>query len=474
MTWRAPVIRGCTLLMEAIWTYALVAFSVAAITDGGDPSFLGVCAVVLASYGISRLLQGSELSLGIIRVWGTVLSFLVFYAIVRVDFFGDWRFWDFSWANDLFNHTEVTMRDQVPAVFGVPMLWGFWVRGIFRGQETTTFDDVATSFGIGVLIVAFVELFQGQLDDSPALIGRIAVPYVAFGLFAIALAHSAQAETDRGRPFERTLLVAIGVSVAALALVAAVVALFDLATGWNAARDTGRVVLDAGADVGRVIAWPFEKLLDGIFAALIWLRDLILGAPPPPQTAQATSEQGSCVQALVDQGRTLQQAMDQCNPKPRELPEWVQQLVRVLIAAPIVALGVLATALLFTRFRRRKAAGELKESAYVSGRLASDLSDLWHGLLGRLRPNVHLGRDHVDAVRKLYYEVLDDGERHGVTRQPSQTPNELAPVLDRTFQSQAPSDVTLAFDDARYGQRPAPDSAVRRLREEWERLRGQS
>jgi hypothetical protein len=74
----------------------------------------------------------------------------------------------------------------------------------------------------------------------------------------------------------------------------------------------------------------------------------------------------------------------------------------------------------------------------------------------------------------LYYEVLDDGERHGVSRRPSQTPNELAPALERTFQGPAPGHITNAFDDARYGQRPTPDAEVRRLREEWERLRGQT
>ena len=49
---------------------------------------------------------------------------------------------------------------------------------------------------------------------------------------AASLAASARAETDRGRPFERTLLTTMGFSILALALVAAVVALFDLAIYW--------------------------------------------------------------------------------------------------------------------------------------------------------------------------------------------------------------------------------------------------
>ncbi|HXH21043.1 MAG TPA: DUF4129 domain-containing protein [Dehalococcoidia bacterium] len=471
MSWRTPVIRGCVLLMEAMWTYALVAFAVAAITDGGDPSFAGVCAVVLSSYAISRVLQGSELSLGVLRAWGAGLSFMLFYAIVRVDFFGDWRFWDFSWANDLFNSTEASMRAHVDAVFGVPMLWGFWIRGVLRGQETATFEDVVQSFGIGVLIMAFVQLFQGGLGDSPAMVGRIAVPFVAFGLFAIALAHSAQAETDRGRPFERTLLVSVGVSVLALAFLAAVVALFDLATGWSVARDGANALVDAGEAAGKVIAWPLMLLLDGIFAVLVFLRDLILGQPAPQQPQpQAGQQPGDCVQALIDAGRTMEQALKDCSPEPRELPEWVKDLVRVMIAVPIVGTIVLFTALLFTRFRQRRRTGELKESAYVAGRLSSDLSDLWHGLLNRLRPNIHFGSEHADPVRQLYFEVLREGEHRGVARRPAQTPDELAPSLDRTFHGDVPGDITRAFDDARYGARPPPEPEVRRLRERWQRL----
>lgn len=473
MSWRSPSIRFCTLLMESMWTYAVVAFSVAAITYGGDPSFIGVCFVVFASYGISRFLQDSDFSLGVIRVWGTILSFLIFYGIIRVDFFGNWRFWDFSWANDLFYHTEDTMRDQVAAVFGVPMLMGFWARGVLRGQESNTFDDVVASFGIGVLIVAFVEVFQGRLNDSPALVGQIAVPFVAFGLFAIGLAHSAQAETDRGRPFERTLLTAVGFSILALAAVAAVVALFDVATGWQAARDGTGTLLDVAGDVGKIVAWPLLQLLNGIFAVIIWLRDLILGTPPPPQVQPQPMDEGAdCIRALMDdRGLSLEQATRQCNPQPGSLPEWVQVLVRIIIATPFVGLAILAVALLFNRFRKRGRPGELKESAYVSGRLASDLTDLWHGLLNRLRPNIHFGREHLDPVRRLYFDLLDDGERRGVERKPHQTPNELVPALDGAFHAATPGHITAAFDEARYGERLPPEADVRRLREEWERLR---
>lgn len=473
MTWRDPVIRGSVLLMEAIWTYALVAFAIAAIADGGNASIAGVGAVVLFSYGISRFLQSTDLSLGVLRVWGTMASFLLFYAIVRVDFFGDWRLWDFSWANDVFNHTEDSMRENTPAVFGIPMLWCFWIRGVLRGQETATFESVVASFGAGVLIIAVVEAFQAQVEDTPSLVGLVAVPFVAFGLFAIGLAHSARAETDRGRPFERTLLTTMGFSILALALVAAVVALFDLATGWGAARDASAALVDVGQIVGNIILWPIEQVLNVVFEVIIWLRNLILGEPQPPQVGQGEQgEMRTCVQIMTeDRGMTMERALKECNPDPKHLPDWIKLLVRIIIATPFVGLAVLMTALMFSRFRKVRRAGELKESAYQQGRLASDLSDLWHNLLGRLRPNIHLGREHLDPVRRLYFEMLDDAEGRGISRDPGQTPDELAPSLERTFRGSAPGLITTAFDDVRYGSRSPSEQEARRLRDEWERLR---
>src|SRR5262249_17242738 len=104
--WRIPVTRGALLLMEAMWCYALTAFLVAGAGHGGKPSFIAALLVVSIPFLISRFLQQTDLSLGILRAWGALLSILLFYAIIRIDFFGDWRLWDFGWADNLFAHTH--------------------------------------------------------------------------------------------------------------------------------------------------------------------------------------------------------------------------------------------------------------------------------------------------------------------------------------------------------------------------------
>jgi hypothetical protein len=76
-------------------------------------------------------------------------------------------------------------------------------------------------------------------------------------------------------------------------------------------------------------------------------------------------------------------------------------------------------------------------------------------------------------VRRLYFDVLDDAENRGLHRAPAQTPDEFAPALDGRFHAATPGEITSAFDEARYGARVRPDAEVRRLREDWERLRDQ-
>src|SRR5262249_30272904 len=157
--------RGALLLMESIWVYALVAFLVAALTSHpGKPPFLACLLVVAAPFLMSRAFQRSEVDLGLLRVWGSLLSILLFYALMRGALFGDWRFWDFSWADDLAGHTGDTLEGHYNAFVGASLLRLFWLRGILRGQQYLGFESVLGTFGIGVGVLAFVELLAVKAD----------------------------------------------------------------------------------------------------------------------------------------------------------------------------------------------------------------------------------------------------------------------------------------------------------------------
>jgi hypothetical protein len=453
--WRGPLVRGSLVLMETLWVYALVAFVVESTVGGGKPTLLGVFVVVGGAFTLSRLLQGSVMSLTTIRIVGSTLSLLVFYAVVRIDFYGDFAMWDFRWLDRLVNETHAALDAETKgatAILGVPLLAFFWMRGILAGQQSVTFEDVLSSFAMGFGVIASVLVFGSLVDKLPRGVELIAVPYVAVGLMALGLQHASQATDSFEREFTPVWLIAISSAVAVMGLVALVFVLVDFGT----ARDgLGYMATGIGwvfAGIVALMAWPVIKFFEGIF----WLMDFVIGGldareEPPPQALPGSDEVGS------QEGRGS------------VLPDWVDHLVRYVMASIVIVTITVILGLLFQRFQKRPESSDNKESVYTDGRLAADLGNLIGSLFHRrggreVRAN--------EPVRRLYFEMLAAGEARGVQRRPTDTPLDLAPRLQSTFRSETPGEITGLFDDVRYGGFEAEEDEVRRLRTQWEGLQG--
>jgi len=449
-SWRRPLTQTSLLAMEALWAYALVGFFIALTVGGDRPTVIGVGAVVFLSFLVSRLLQGTTMSLLPLRIWGTLLSLLLFYALVRVDFFGDWRLWDFSWADALFNHTEATLNDKANAVMAVPVLWLLWLRGVNRGQQSLVFDEVVNSFATGLVIVAFAELF-GPAVDAPGSVGGVAVPYIAIGLLTIAFAHASRSEKEFGRSFGGTWLATVGGAVALMALVALIFVLLDLGSLQNALGDASLAATTAFVHFFSFLAWPFEQFINGLFKGMYWFFHHVYGGQRPERqpAAEGTPPPDKPV-------------------KPDgEPPHWLDLLVRIFFAGGIAAVVVFFASVMFLRYARRKTPEEVKESTYQEGRLASDLSNMLGSLLGRLRPSFRSGPPS-EPMRRLYFDMLSTAADRGVERRPPETPLDVAPRVGRSFKPEVTNRITDAFDDARYGGVSPPSAEVRRLRDEWD------
>ncbi len=442
--------------MEALWVYALVAFVVAATVGGGKPTLIGVLVVVGGSFTISRLLQGSVMSLTLIRIWGATLSLLVFYAVVRIDFYGDFAMWDFHWLDRLINHTHAALDAETrgaTAIIGVPLLMIFWMRGILAGQQTTTFEDVLSSFAVGFGVIASVLVLGALVGDLPRSVELIAVPYVAVGLMAVGLQHASQAADSFEREFTPVWLVAITGAVAIMGLIALLFVLIDFGTARDGLAAAGYGIAWVGAGILAIITWPIIKFLEGVF----WLFDLVTGGlgarnEPPPEIVQAGDRVGS------QEGQGA------------HLPMWVDHVVRYMMASMVLVGLAVITGFLFQRFQKRPDSGENKESVYTEGRLASDLGNLI-GSMFRRRGSGRAVRTN-EPARRLYFEMLAAAEARGVERRPTETPLDLSPRLQTTFRSETPGEITALFDDVRYGGMDAEEEEVRRLRAEFEGLRG--
>lgn len=454
--WRGPVVRGALVLMEAIWVYAIVALAVALTVGGGKPTFFGVLFVTGGAFTISRLLQGSVLSLGLLRFWGATLSLLLFYAVVRIDFYGNFALWDFHWLDQLINHTHQALAkdsEGSTAVIGVPLLVVFWVRGILTGQQSITFDDVLSSFAFGVVVVAGVLVVGSFVDELPGGVQYIAVPYMAVGLLAVGLTHAARANDSASNQFMPAWMLAIGGVIGLMALIALLFVVID----FDAARDglafVGYGIAWVLAGVVYIVAWPVIKILEGIF----WLMSFVAGGlyqndfpEPQPLPDTPTAEP--------------QEAGDSI------LPDWVRLLVRYGIAGALIMTVIVVTGVLFQRYRRLAEPDEQKESVYQEGRLTTDLGNLLGSVFGRRRGG-RVARV-TEPARRLYFDMLAAAERRGVTRAPVDTPLELAPRLEVTFRSETPAEITGLFDDVRYGGLEPSAEEVQRLRAQLEGLQG--
>jgi hypothetical protein len=449
VSWRIPAARGALLLMETLWVYALVILVISIGEGTEEPSLIGVGLIVGVSYTISRLLQSSDIDLGVLRIWGVIASVLLFYAIVRIDLFDDLRLWDFGWADRLAGGFNDATRGHSGAVFGVPLLWLIWMRGVSRGQDPLMFEAVVSSFATGVVIIVVIELLANALD-APRVIGYVAVPYIALGLVAIGLTHAARSEAEHGRSFSGTWLLAVGGAVALMSIFAFVFVLIDLSTFREAIAFVATWVGRGLYYVFYAIVWVLATIVE--FVVHVFLK--LLGAGNNNERPE-----------LVDQGQPVEeQARNSGGP-----PGWAMWFGRVTAGLTLLAMALTALWYTFAKFQKRQDAQTTKESTYSEGRLGQDLGNLIGSLLGRLRPGFRFGDS--EPVRRLYNDMLDEASRRDIHRREAQTPLELAPVLDAAFGPPTPTRITAMFDDARYGGLTPPASEVNTLREAWERAR---
>ena len=85
MNGRAAATEIASLAVGALWVFAGTALVVSAYDDGASVSFGAAAAVVGLSYGLARLLRGSDMPEGATRMWGAGLS-VALPAILRFFF----------------------------------------------------------------------------------------------------------------------------------------------------------------------------------------------------------------------------------------------------------------------------------------------------------------------------------------------------------------------------------------------------
>ncbi|HEX9067253.1 MAG TPA: DUF4129 domain-containing protein [Ktedonobacterales bacterium] len=157
--------------------------------------------------------------------------------------------------------------------------------------------------------------------------------------------------------------------------------------------------------------------------------------------------------------------------------QW-QLTASLIIGGALMVFLIILTTILVRRLMWREGAPEPgveedRESLDGGSLLRVQLRDLRNRLLGRLRPHGEpLESLDAQSARAIYRDLLRRAQAAGITRGPTETPDELfhrlaqmVPVAEADL-----AEVTAAYDTARYGDREPAPRAIGTLREAAHRI----
>jgi hypothetical protein len=443
---RAVTTEVVALIAVVLFVYGGTALGAALVGDGTSASLGAAAAVVVLSYGLSRLIQVFDISDDAIRLWGVGLSVALLYLILRVEIAGEPYLWELGWVRDLVSHPGRLLEGRAGDVTEVVLLGAAWMYGVLRGTRALTFEGVLAEVSVGMVVVLLAAAFA-PAADAPGALRWLPAPYMFAALLALALVHLGLVDADRRRPFPSVWMAWIGGSLAAIAGLAVLASFFD--------PPSFRAVGEGIAFVARNVALGVAFLLGPVFLAVAWTAEQFiawLGTDEPFERD------------------TTDEVLERVGKEQGEPAGWVNVMGYVLrggVVVLVIAIAVAALWLVFRRlWRRRDEVTEVREE--VAPEAANPLGDLramLAGALGRLRGRA--GPESRDAIGRLYVSMLRRAEARGLSRPQAATPLEFAPRLEEHFGAPVPGAISRSYSSARYGARPPPGEELERLRVQW-------
>jgi hypothetical protein len=444
MNGRVVAAEIAALVAIVIAVYAGVSLFVAGAGDGESVSLLSVIAVVVVPYALSRLLATRDLSERAMRWWGSGLSVVGLFLLLRSEIAGIDGLWDLGWLVDLLAEPGNSLEDEGAAITTVAFLGATWVWCVVRGTMSLTIDRVMTEAGAGLFVVLIAALFA-DAAEAPEALRWLPVPYMVAALASLALLHARPVE--QGTSMLRSpWLIWTGGAIVGMALLALVLAILPVPS----LEATGDALLSVARAIGIALAWTFSP----VFFAIGWVFDHI---PWPFDTSEFPEQQD---QPLRDP--------EEEESEPSQWSLVLGYIVRTAIVLFLIALAAALIWFAFRRFTRRRdgADDETRE----------DVAPVPGGMFGGLRsllprvPRFGSRASSRDAIGRLYLSMLRAASQRGLERPPAATPLEFAPSLDARFASPLPSTISRAYAEARYAAREPEQGEVDRLRNQWKNV----
>lgn len=343
-----------------------------------------------------------------------------------------------------------------------------WWRGISIGQRSLTFQGVAFSFRLGVLllVVSTSLLSISATSNSTVFI----LPFFFFSLMAVALARVEEVNRAKGgvgAPFNVAWLAILIGTIAAVLITAWLVSRVYSIEGFAQIFRWLRPIFDP---LLRVVEYVLTLLIRLLSPFLEWLFRIL-------QEAFA-----GLTQNVENFNLTPAPPLEFPEQEPIKTPRLLMDALRY-VCLGLTGAGILAALALGLRRRldRQRRGDEVRESLWSSAALTdgmlSSLRDGWDrlkdmaGLVGRFGPGLRFYA--AVSIRKIYANMARLAAKQGFPRQPAQTPYEYLPALGLAFpdcQAEATA-ITEAYVKVHYGEVPENIRELQRIRECWQQIR---
>lgn len=420
--------------------------------------------IMLIPFNLHRLLSLTETAVR--RRQNVLLLALVatFVISARTLLFDPGSLFDLGWVVDLFNHFTVPGNPLLGRDLGLFFLLAFtWWRGLSLTNRDVDFKESGRRLRLGGLLLAPLVVGVGMLPGGPPALPFVLLFFLS-GLMTVALTRAEEVTRDQTghsypmRPrwvavvFLSSLLTVFvaGVLAAALSGEGLVRVLQWLEPLWQAMRLLTTVVVVMVAYVTVFLITPLAWLL----RRLAQRFNLLPAEAPAPEVAPVETgpaDINELIEALQRPG----------------IPEWVNQVLVLLVIAAVLLLLYVA----FARYFRERAMVFGQEEV-AGGRGREE--EAGAGLGERIRRRLGLWRRRRAAasIRRIYRRMCDAAAVAGYPRAPAETPYEYLSALDEAWPEGAAETrlITRAYVKVRYGEVPETKEELDAIRAAWERL----
>jgi len=468
LNWRKEALYITLVAAEMCWFTPwafVIARQVVTLSPYVTALLLGV--VVLAVMYFRRILNRLHIDLSYQRVILIGLMLVSAPLVIHLVVYPDYGWLDLGWLK-VAGKSFIAFY-SLPVEVGVLLIILFlWWRGISIGQRNLSFQGVAFSFRLGVLLVAFSAPWlptYGAYD-----LATFIVLFFFFSLTAVALARVEEVNRAKGgvgAPFNLAwLAILLGSTAAVLGGAWLISRIYSIESFSQVLRWSQPVFVPL-LQVGLRFLLLMFRLLSPV---LLWLFRIF----------QELVEVFARNIEVLEQFESLA-SEPLSKAEPTGQLHWLVDALRYTCLG-VIGVGVLVALALTLRRRldRQQQGDEVRESLWSSEvftrGVMSSLREGWGrlreltGLMGRFGPGMRFYA--AVSIRKIYANMARLAARHGFPRQPAQTPYEYLSTLGLAFpdcQAEATA-ITEAYVKVHYGEVPESLRDLQHIREYWQKI----